>query len=100
MRVISQLASVFNMLGLGEAHRNNEFLTNYIVDQGTRNFVNEAKELGFDPKTAALWCIRQCLVTLKEEHDQLPEEIAGRIDPAVVQILTDGLSAAGVSLDG
>ena len=99
VKVINELARVFNMLGLGDAHRNNEFLTNFIVDQGTRNFLKEAKAKGFEPKTAALWCIRQSLVTLKEEHDQLPKEITNQIDPEVVQILTDGLSMVGVSLE-
>ena len=98
-RVINQLASIFNMLGLGEAHRNNEFLTNFIADQGTRNFVKEAKSMGFEPKTAALWCIRGCLIRLRLEHDQLPQEITDQINPEIVQILTDGLAAAGVSLE-
>ena len=97
--VIKELAQAFNMLGLGEAHRNGEFLTNFIIDQGTNAFIKEAKVMGFEPKTAALWCIKSCLIKLREEHDKLPKEITDRINPEVVQLLTNGLAAAGLTLD-
>jgi hypothetical protein len=99
MKVIKELASIFNTLGLGDAHRNDEFLTNFIVDQGTRTFLKEAKSLGFDARTAALYCIRGCLAQLKKEHEKLPESITSQIDPNIVQTLTDALAAVGVSLE-
>ena len=90
---------MFNMLGLGVAHRNDEFLTNFIVDQGTEKFLKEAKGLGFDAKTAAIYVIRECLVQLRVEHEQLPYSITSQIDDEVVQTLTDALAAIGVSLE-
>ena len=58
LRVIKALSSMFNMLGLGEAHRNDEFLTNFIVDQGTEKFLKAFPETNtlfiFPPSIEAL----------------------------------------------
>ena len=99
MKVVKELLSIFNTLGLGDAYRNNEFLTNFIVDQGTRNFLKEAKRLGFDPKSAALYCIRESLMRFEEEAEHLPESVTSKIDLKVVQILVDALGAVGLTLD-
>ncbi|MBP17801.1 MAG: hypothetical protein CMQ21_02805 [Gammaproteobacteria bacterium] len=49
MKVIKELASMFNTLGLGHAHRNNEFLTNFTVDQGTRTAASLREPAKIDP---------------------------------------------------
>jgi hypothetical protein len=38
LRVIKKLSLMFNVLGLGETHRSDEFLANFIVDQRTESF--------------------------------------------------------------
>ncbi len=40
---------MFNTLGLGHAHRNNEFLTNFTVDQGTRTAASLREPAKIDP---------------------------------------------------